>query len=122
MTKEDRQEYAAFIALLARKADQGISARSVARAADDLCRLSRRHARLAEKTCNVAMGDAEQDAHQRAEDKTEERMNTALSCLNIEGAALKFGGDPRGFTVKLLLPSGEYNTWGGAEEGYGVPQ
>lgn len=32
------------------------------------------------------------------------------------------GGDPRGFTVKLLFPSGIYNTWGGKESGYGVPQ
>lgn len=35
---------------------------------------------------------------------------------------VKLGGDPRGYTVKLRLPSGAYNTWGGADDGYGVPQ
>jgi hypothetical protein len=34
---------------------------------------------------------------------------------------VKFKDDPRGYTVRLLLPSGAYNTWGGKEEGYGVP-
>jgi hypothetical protein len=33
-----------------------------------------------------------------------------------------FGGDPRGYTVKVHLPNHAYNTWGGAESGYGVPQ
>ena len=31
-----------------------------------------------------------------------------------------FGGDPRGYTVKLHLPEGTSNTWG--RDGYGVPQ
>ena len=33
--------------------------------------------------------------------------------------SLLLGGDPRGYTVKVLgLPT--YNTWGGVEEGFGV--
>lgn len=32
-----------------------------------------------------------------------------------------FQGDPRGECVKLMLPSGRYNSWGGAEEGFCVP-
>ena len=31
------------------------------------------------------------------------------------------GGDPRGYTLKLRLPSGKGNTWGGDECGWGVP-
>ena len=31
------------------------------------------------------------------------------------------GGDPRGYCTKLRLKSGRYNTWGGAEDGWGVP-
>ena len=32
-----------------------------------------------------------------------------------------FGGDPRGFTVKIHSPTRDvYNTWGGAESGYGI--
>lgn len=37
------------------------------------------------------------------------------------GANVHTGGDPRGFALKLDLPTGRYNTWGGAEEGWGVP-
>ena len=29
--------------------------------------------------------------------------------------------DPRGAVVKLILPSGKWNSWGGAEDGYCVP-
>jgi len=33
----------------------------------------------------------------------------------------EFPGDPRGFTVKLHAPNGQvFNTWGGAETGYGI--
>lgn len=32
----------------------------------------------------------------------------------------RFGGDPRGYVVKLKLPSGRSNTWGGAEAGWGI--
>lgn len=30
-------------------------------------------------------------------------------------------GDPRGCCVKLLLPSGRWNSMGGAEDGFCVP-
>ena len=39
------------------------------------------------------------------------------------GVTLELGGDPRGYTVKLMTPNTErYNTWGGKECGWGVPQ
>ena len=31
-----------------------------------------------------------------------------------------FDDDPRGYSVRLLLPSGKYNTFGGRDEGWGV--
>ena len=37
------------------------------------------------------------------------------------GIKPNFSGDPRGCCVKLLLPSGRYNSWGGAEDGFCVP-
>ena len=30
-------------------------------------------------------------------------------------------GDPRGYALKILLPSKDYNTWGGQEDGGGIP-
>ncbi len=37
------------------------------------------------------------------------------------GIKPNFSYDPRGACVKLLLPSGRWNSWGGKEEGYCVP-
>jgi len=37
------------------------------------------------------------------------------------GIKPNFSGDPRGCCVKLLLPSGRWNSWGGKEKGYCVP-
>ena len=34
---------------------------------------------------------------------------------------IKIGGDPRGYALKIMLPSKMYNTWGGPEDGYGIP-
>lgn len=42
--------------------------------------------------------------------------------LEKHGVVPIFGGDPRGYTVKILLPDGSSNTWGGFECGWGVPQ
>lgn len=49
--------------------------------------------------------------------RIEERVR-ALAAKN--GATVNLSGDPRGYVVKLHLPSGRYNTWGGPESGYGV--
>jgi hypothetical protein len=35
------------------------------------------------------------------------------------GVGVMFGGDPRGYCVKLTLPSKRYNNWGG--ETWGIP-
>ena len=34
---------------------------------------------------------------------------------------LETGGNPRGCCVKLILPSGRWNSMGGAEDGFCVP-
>lgn len=80
-------------------------------------KLARQHGRLAEWDCNVGL-DARQE---RAKGRLEREMTTlAVTLWGLKG--IMFDGDPRGYTVKLLLPSGKHNTWGGAEDGYGVPQ
>lgn len=56
---------------------------------------------------------------EKREQQLERRMKEIADKLGIE---IRFGGDPRGYTVRLMLPDGRYNTWGGAEYGYGVPQ
>ena len=69
--------------------------------------------RLAEQACN-----AEPTRQDIAREQSAERRVKDLAARY--GATVKFNGDPRGYVVKLGLPSGKYNTWGGRESGYGI--
>jgi hypothetical protein len=80
-----------------------------------LLRLAKTHLRWAETRCNREVNEAEE----RREERLEQRISELCADLGIR---VKFGGDPRGFTVKLFLPSGRYNSFGGKEDGFGVPQ
>jgi hypothetical protein len=44
-----------------------------------------------------------------------------LACTGQPHLGYRIDGDPRGYVVKLMLKSGAYNTFGGAESGWGVP-
>lgn len=76
------------------------------------------HGRLQEEKCGREWSAADE----RKEDLIERRILDLYYELFPEGKGILFGGDPRGFTVKIIFPSGVYNTWGGSESGYGVPQ
>lgn len=70
-------------------------------------------------------GDAQRWVDRQLALPSSERSGTMSSedvYLEKQGVVPDFGGDPRGYTVKLLLPDGSYNTWGGFECGWGVPQ
>lgn len=103
------------------------------RAARLLLRHAKTHARLAEESCNGhpaqssptmptdqlgKLQDAWDARIKREEERTEKRIREICAAFSL---AVHFGGDPRGYTVKLKLPSGTYNSWGGSEDGYGVP-
>lgn len=102
---------------------------SIVEAARALLRHARTHHRLAEEECNGPTGCWYQANAQRMDDwqagleKRQERVEKRISeiCAGLD-LPVHFGGDPRGYTVKLKLLGGAYNTWGGSEEGYGVPQ
>ena len=79
----------------------------------ELLRLADRLHRYYEAACNYGL-TATQDVRVT---HLEERARAICVVLGIE---VKFNGDPRGYPVKLLLPSGDYNTWGGKEEGWGI--
>jgi len=81
-----------------------------------LINLARRHHKLMEDYCNgieVYGNDAEPLPPLRR--VTMLLNETAMSV----GCSVKFSGDPRGCTVKLVLPSGNTNDWG--KEGWCVP-
>ena len=70
--------------------------------------------RHAEAQCN---GDTTEAQNRRAASAEAQ----IVECCQALGCTVKFGGDPRGYCVRLILPSGKGNTWGGDAEGWGVP-
>ena len=82
--------------------------------AHELLRRGRSHCRLHEAACNGELTPAQEAREGRIRDEIE----ALCKPYNIKP---QFGGDPRGNTVKLMLATGEYNTWGGKECGWGVP-
>jgi len=106
-------ERAEFVGVLVRELpDHSIGA--VAELAGKLIRLAIEYDKIQTRACNGESRPTDDDR----EKAIEERARKLLDGLGI---AVKFGGDPRGFTMRLTLKSGLYNTWGGAEEGWGVP-
>ena len=70
--------------------------------------------RLAIVHCNREMSASEQKQWEAAK----RRIKAACEPWGIRA---KCEGDPRGYCVKLILPSGRWNSLGGAESGYRVP-
>lgn len=80
-----------------------------------LARRCHRHNTRQEQACSYewACGDKW--------DRDEERLEASILSLatSLPGiVGVEFGGDPRGYTVKLLLNNGRSNNWGGI--GWGV--
>ena len=50
--------------------------------------------------------------------KAQQRISAACEPWSIKP---NYQGDPRGCCVKLILPSGRWNSWGGKEDGFCVP-
>ena len=75
-----------------------------------LCRLAATHHRIAETVCSVEMTEAEAARLEKKDDRTEARITELCKPYGIMPV---FSGDPRGCTVKLKVPSGNTNDWGG---------
>lgn len=129
-TTKEREQFVAFM----QRELATFPPAEVEQAARLLLRHAATHGRLAEESCNghPAQGSPSMDVKslgklqekwdariEREEKRIEKRIGEICAPFGIRP---DFGGDPRGYTVKLFLPSGKYNTWGGKESGYGVPQ
>lgn len=105
----DITEFAAILA----QAAPGKSENHISWLADEFMKLGRAYARLQERYCNV--GDLPPALGRR-----EKKIESGLAALAATLAAtVVFSGDPRGATVKLRLPSGRSNSFGG--DGWCVP-
>jgi len=132
MTQKD-EEREQFIAIL-QKELPAVDSGTVYRAARLLMRHAATHGRLAEESCNgyptqgspsmpIECINKLQNAWDARISKKKKQIEARMSAIAAElGLGIDFGGDPRGYTVKVFLPSKRYNTWGGEESGWGVPQ
>ena len=100
---------------------------------NSLLRHAKTHGALAVEECNGPGDYINQIPYPRAgelinewqnrlevrQERTDKRISEL--CLAF-GVKVELGGDPRGSTVKLFLPSERHNTWGSKENGWAVPQ
>lgn len=105
MNKQQQEERDAFIVLMVREC-KGVMAHDLS----ELMRLARRHGKMQERACNAPVPENHDALCEARISKVCER----IGCVPV------FSGDPRGATVKVVVPSGHSNSWGG--EGVCVPQ
>lgn len=79
--------------------------------ARQLIKLAKKHHRLQEDACN---GEVPEDYDAEVKDAIT-RLAKKIGCRGV-----RFSGDPRGCTVKLIFHDGATNDW--ASEGWAVPQ
>lgn len=84
----------------------------IIRLVDDLRRLGKAADKNAENLCNIT--DYADKRH-----NIQSRVSQALALHGVS-VEFKVGGDPRGYCLKIMLPDGNYNTWGGKDEGWGL--
>ncbi len=106
---------AKFIEVLALEVTKPIDPETLADIGRLILRSAATHGRYAVEECNRELSASEVSLHNASCERLARYANRL-------GVTLTLGGDPRGYTVKLMTPkSGKYNTWGGAEDGWGVP-
>ena len=108
MNKRQAKMRAEAIATIARNYP-GVDAEKLQ---DALYRLALKCERNALELCNT------QD-HVDQRDQLRKSFDRICKKYGVELRA-EIGGDPRGYCLKLHLPDGAYNTWGGRESGYGI--
>lgn len=83
-----------------------------------MVRLAKKHQHYQGLLCNRELTPGEV----KADLKVEEQLRVIVKEEIGKGCTVRFMGDPRGYTVRLLgFDDDAFNTWGGKESGYGVP-
>ena len=79
--------------------------------AEELCRLGRHYHRIQERWCNEEMSEGVEIATRHREKAIEDQVFDIAKRINVY--AVEFSGDPRGATIKLKMPDGRADDWGG---------
>lgn len=76
--------------------------------------------KLAEAYGRLQVAACERELSRREKSREENIENEIREICERNGVTATFGGDPRGYTVKIHFEDGSYNTWGGKSEGWGI--
>lgn len=91
--------------------------------ADDalaLNKIARRIKNRGIRACNY--GHSSDAAAERDDKRNEADYAEAQVIADRYNAKVQRMSDVRGFALKLVFEGGQYNSWGGAESGWGVPE
>ena len=122
--QKDRDEFVAVIVAevggptVRRESDSNGTNERIGRDAVALARLILRNAATIQRIATAACNREMTHHMERQEAACRHRI---INACKPWGIMPRFSGDPRGACVKLILPSGRYNSWGGAEKGFCVP-
>ena len=114
-----------LVAVLATEKRRPSNAFLIARDAQSLARIAKRIERRAVLRCNgderiSRKGEAAENAWSAKLDAADARDQARVNTLvKVYRASCIIGGDPRGYTLKLVLASGRTNDMG--RDGWGVP-
>jgi hypothetical protein len=120
MTRATPKERAEFIAALAAHVNGSPERRGWL--ATRLMYYGAAYARIQERACNGHQkpnGDWDEQAALRDERRETKLEETITKLCEPFDCKPKFGGDPRGATIKIVVPDGYTNDWG--HEGICVP-
>jgi hypothetical protein len=87
---------------------------SVIRSASAIHKMARSLHRLAEIECN---GETTPRQAKRTENLERDVAALLIAC---GATAVHQNGDQRGYAVNAVFPTGDYNTWGGKDDGFGI--
>lgn len=102
-----------LIAILAREeCARNVASDRLAHLVEHLYRCAKQLSVYAERACDRPLTPTEKNARKAVERQAHEL------CAEL-GVPVSFNDDPRGFSVKLRLPNGASNDWGGETWGLG---
>ena len=114
MNTKQRQEWERAVQVAAKITNvTGGNRFDLAHEVAELLALAKRLDRYNETECNYGLTPAQE----KRVENLEKRIRAMCDTWRI---GVKFNGDPRGYAVRLMFPDQSYNTWGGAEEGWGI--
>lgn len=108
MNKEQAAERARVIEVVRRNFPE---VKDPARLQDDLYLLGVQCNRNAEKLCNIPNYVDQRQALREKLEKIKARHGVQFEA--------SVSGDPRGYSLRVIMPLGDFNTWGGPAHGYG---